>query len=200
LAKVYPIYDWHTSDVWLYPKQFGLDYNRAYDAMEMAGLSHPAQRCAPPYGEEPMQGLWLYATCFPEIWDKMAYRVAGAATAARYSTTPLYGYGGILEKPAGMPWPHWVRFWIGKHPQPYRSQIAARVQYWIRLHYSKTTDRIAPTAPHPETGTTWRFLTMVAMRGDYKDRKQPAMVGDIGRARERYAKDIAATPAAELEL
>ena len=79
------------------PAQFGWDHNAAYDVMEYAGISHNDQRCAPPYGEEPMRGLWTFAVCFPEIWDKMSRRVPGAATAARYSTTELYAFGGFPE-------------------------------------------------------------------------------------------------------
>jgi predicted phosphoadenosine phosphosulfate sulfurtransferase len=199
LFKVYPIYDWSTADVWTAPAQFGWDHNAAYDVMEYAGISHNDQRCAPPYGEEPMRGLWTFAVCFPEIWDKMSRRVPGAATAARYSTTELYAYGGIPEKPAGMSWPAFVRQWIEKHPQPYRGEIAARVKRWIDGHYDKTTEVIAPRAPHPVTGISWQFLMVIAMRGDYKDRKQPGMHGQtVARARERYEKELAQTPFTEL--
>jgi predicted phosphoadenosine phosphosulfate sulfurtransferase len=195
LWKVYPIYDWSTADVWTYPKQFKLDYNRAYDAMEMAGVSRNAQRCAPPYGEEPMQNLWMYSVCFPDIWDKMSNRVPGSATAARYSTTELYAFSALPSKPGNFTWPNWVRYWIAKHPQPYRSQIASRVQNWVRNHYGKTSDPIAPTVPHPDTGVSWRFLLMIAMRGDYKGRKQPVrpfrQEAEMKKAWEHYRKELA---------
>ncbi len=195
LWKVYPIYDWSTQDVWTAPKEFGWDYNRAYDAMEMAGISHNMQRCAPPYGEEPMASLWMFSVCFPEIWDKMSNRVQGAATAARYSRTELYAYGKLPDKPDGMSWPSFVRSWVEKHPQPYRGQIAARVKYWIDNHYDKTKDLIAPKATHPDTGISWRMLLQIAIRGDYKDRKVPHM----GTAsRERYLKEISETPVADI--
>ncbi len=51
--KVYPIYDWQTSDVWTAPQMFGWDYSSAYDLMEMAGISHHGQRVAPPFGTQP---------------------------------------------------------------------------------------------------------------------------------------------------
>jgi len=199
LVKVYPIYDWSTADVWTAPKLFGWDHNAAYDVMEAAGISHNDQRCAPPYGEEPMRGLWTFAICFPEIWDKMSNRVPGAATAARYSQTELYAYGGVPDKPAGMSWPAFIRQWIEKHPQPYRGEIAARVKRWIDGHHDKTKDFIAPRAPHPITGISWQFLLVIAMRGDYKDRKQPGMHGlTVAKARERYEKEMAVTPVSEL--
>ena len=194
LWKVYPIYDWRTQDVWTAPNQFGWDYNRSYDLMEMAGMSHKDQRCAPPYGEEPLQGLWTYACCFPDIWDKMSNRVPGAATAARYSQTQLYSFGKQPPKPADMTWPEYIRYWIDKHPQPYKGEIANRVRTWIENHYSKTTDLIAPKAPHPITGISWMFLLNIAIRGDYKDRRQPNM----GAPAEKYEADIKAVPVKEL--
>src|SRR3954469_7816083 len=80
----YPIYDWGTDDVWRAPARFGWDHNRAYDVMEMMGLTPHQQRCAPPYGEEPIQKLWTFQQGWPELWDKMSQRVPGAASAARY--------------------------------------------------------------------------------------------------------------------
>jgi predicted phosphoadenosine phosphosulfate sulfurtransferase len=173
LTKIYPIYDWRTSDVWLAPQMFGWDYNRAYDVMEMAGMSHAIQRCAPPFGEEPLQLLWMYSVCFPEVWDKMCKRVPGAATAARYSRTHLYSFVGGAIKHPDMTWPEFIVYTLNKHPEPYRSEITARVKGWLDLHYEKTTDPLAANAAHPLTGTSWRFLLNIASRGDYKDRRQP---------------------------
>jgi predicted phosphoadenosine phosphosulfate sulfurtransferase len=200
LSKVYPVYDWTTADVWTAPKMLGWDYNRAYDNMELIGMGHDAQRCAPPYGEEPMRGLYTFAVCFPDIWDRMSTRVPGAATAARYSRTELYAYGDKPKKPEGMTWPAFIRSWVMKHPEPYRGEIARRIANWVRTHCAKTMDHIAPRAPHPVTGVSWEFLLMIAVRGDYKGRKQAVMAGDVNAAKARYEKEIAATPVMEIKL
>lgn len=192
IFKVYPIYDWRTEDVWTAPDEFGWDYNRAYDVMELAGLSHMEQRCAPPYGEEPMKGLWTYQVCFPNIWDKMSSRVPGAATAARYSRTELYSFGSRPQRPPGMTWPEFIRHWIDKHPAEYRGEIAKRVRDWIDVHFSKTAEPIAARASHPVTGMSWEFLLMIAVRGDFKDRKQPPMAarGNADVVRRKYDQEI----------
>ncbi|NDA79055.1 MAG: DUF3440 domain-containing protein, partial [Actinobacteria bacterium] len=91
ISKAYPVYDWSTEDVWRAPSLLGWDYNRAYDVMEAAGITRNAARCSPPYGEQPYRGLAKFKTCWPDLWAKMTQRVHGAATAARYSTTELYG-------------------------------------------------------------------------------------------------------------
>src|SRR5690606_28798364 len=98
LWKGYPVYDWAEADLWTAFRNFGWDYNEAYDVMEMAGMPPGRQRCAPPFGEQPMINLWMYAECFPEIWDRMTERVPGAQTAARYASTELYSYGTRMDK------------------------------------------------------------------------------------------------------
>ena len=109
IFKAYPVYDWQTADIWTGPKKFNWDYNTAYDVMEKIGMTHSAQRCAPPFGEEPLQGLWTFAQCFPDIWDKMCYRVKGANTAARHALSVLYSNRKQPEKPefAAECWPRW---------------------------------------------------------------------------------------------
>jgi predicted phosphoadenosine phosphosulfate sulfurtransferase len=175
--KVCPIYDMKTVDVWTLPQKFKWDYNTTYDILEKLGLTHLQQRCAPPYGEEPMRGLWQYSVAFPDIWEKMQTRVAGAATAARYANTELYGFGGLPEKPKDMTWLEFVKYYIGKHPQPYRSEVAKRIQEQIDAHYQKTSEPILSTH-HYVTGVGWEYLLRIAMRGDYKGRKQPLFTTD----------------------
>ncbi len=175
--KVCPIYDMKTVDVWTLPQKFEWDYNTTYDILERLGLTHLQQRCAPPYGEEPMRGLWQYSVAFPDIWEKMQTRVAGAATAARYANTELYGFGGLPEKPKDMTWLEFVKYYVGKHPQPYRSEVAKRIQEQIDAHYQKTSEPILKTH-HYVTGVGWEYLLRIAMRGDYKGRKQPLFTTD----------------------
>lgn len=169
--KVYPIYDWSTEDVWTAPARFGWDYNRAYDAMEMAGISHGDQRCAPPYGEEPMRGLWMFKTCFPDVWDRMHDRVPGAATAARYSMTALYAFGEVPAKPPDLSWRDHIAALVEAHPVEIRGDIASRVGQTIRRHFVRVDEPILPYAAHPETGVSWNALLSLATRGDLKSRR-----------------------------
>lgn len=148
--------------------------NSAYDVMEMAGLAQSQQRCSPAYGEEPLQKLWTYAHCFPEIWDRMTDRVPGAASAARYATTELYGYGKRPEKPYMMSWEDFISSLIEQWPeQEQRAYVAGRVATELKKHYKKTNDPLAVNAPHPDSGMSWSFVTTIAMRGDFKTRRSP---------------------------
>lgn len=203
LYKVYPVYDWTTDDVWTAPALFGWDYNRAYDRLEMAGVPAGLQRCSPAFGEEPLEKLHTYATCFPDVWEKMVDRVPGVGCAARYARTELYAYRDRPDKPAGMAWPDFLSRYLAKYDTGDAAFVAERLRDEIRLHYRKTTHPITPTAKHPHTGVSWKYLLMLAMRGDYKGRKSPGADTDRdehGRppaARwRRYIADLAAVVAA----
>lgn len=189
--KGYPIYDWSTPDVWRAPAQLGWDTNEAYDLMEMAGMPWEAQRCAPPYGEQPMRGLWTFKVCFPELWDRMAVRVPGAQTAARYASTELYGAGraGFTgdDLAEGDTWDAKCARLLEEHPEGVRQFVANKIVTWAKWHYLHTTDPIL-FAPHPVTGVGWQFLLRVAEKGDFKDRLQPPhTLDETVRARMRSA-------------
>ena len=194
--KVYPVYDWQTADVWTAPHKFNWDYNHAYDVMEKIGMTHSAQRCAPPYGEEPLEGLWTFKECFPEIWDKMCYRVRGANTAARHALTVLYSNRKQPEKPDGMSWEEYIAYWIRKFPLKEQGMISERIQSLIKLHYRKTKEPILPKTAHPISGISWEFLLKIAVRGDFKGRKMEQFfskenVKEWESRKSMYAKELA---------
>jgi predicted phosphoadenosine phosphosulfate sulfurtransferase len=171
VSKVYPVYDWKTADVWTAPKLFGWDYNRAYDIMEMAGVKMTDQRCSPAFGEEPLEKLWTYATCFPDVWDRMLERVPGVGAAYRYARTELYAYGGVPDPPPGVSWQDHILEVVSRHDPDVQNKVVAGIRDKIARHYRQTTDPILPTARHPMTGMSWRRLYMLASRGDLKNRK-----------------------------
>jgi predicted phosphoadenosine phosphosulfate sulfurtransferase len=185
--KIYPIYDWTDHDVWTAPNKFEWDYNHAYDVMEAAGVPASQQRCSPAFGFEPIQKLWTYKTCFPEIWEKMIYRVAGANTAIRYATTEIYGYGRLPEKPSDMRWEEFIVHFVKKQSPENAPKVAYRLKEAIRQHHTKTLDPILYEAAHHESGLSWKFLLMLAMRGDPKNRKDFSS-GVAKQGSEKYIK------------
>lgn len=170
-----PIYDWTADDVWLAPKLFGWDYNRTYDVFDKAGVTKHQQRVCPPYGEEPLGGLYQYAECWPQLWHKMLARVPGAATAARYARTELYGYGGI-KLPHGKTWRGWFDDLVAMWPPSQQQTIRRNISYLISLHVKKTNGRnIKEEEADPISGASWKFFCELAMRGDLKGRRSNSM-------------------------
>lgn len=196
--KAYPIYDWRTEDVWTAPARFGWDYNRAYDLMAMAGVAPWAQRCSPAFGEEPLEKLWTYAQCFPDVWAKMVHRVPGVGAAARYARTELYGYRDRPEKPADMSWPDFLLHYLNKFRPEDAALIADRLRVEIRTHYRKVTSPIVVKTRHPDSGVSWNWLLMIAMRGDFKNRKQAGQefkgdgTPETARTWRKYCDEVAA--------
>ncbi len=193
--KAYPIYDWTTEDVWTAPAKFGWDYSSAYDLMEMIGVPAAKQRLAPPFGEQPMRGLYIWRECFPDIWDRLQMRVPGAATGARYSRTELYAAGDTIAKPPNMSWEEYIASLIARHPdEKVKRQTARKVRNAIRMHYRLTTDPIASKAYHPISGINWYSLAKLAERGDTKDRWTRKLIGDdpdvLARAWEKYRANL----------
>lgn len=166
-----PIYDWATEDVWVAPQKLGWDYNRTYDILSLLGTPPSLQRCTPPFGEEPLNGLWQYAQGWPELWHKMISRVDGVATAGRYALTDLYGTR-PKEPPPGQTWKDWCYSLLDLYPPDIKRQVAANVVEIIKLHQSKTKSPIPEIDSDPASGVSWKWLCQIINRGDLKGRKQ----------------------------
>lgn len=186
---VSPIYDWTTFDVWTAPRMFGWDYNRAYDLMAMAGMAPSDQRVCPPYGEEPLSGLWIYAQCWPDMWHKMIARVHGAATAGRYARTQLYGFGN-MERPRGLTWREWTMRLIELYPPALRKVVAASIAQLLAAHKEKTQRPVPDEKADLRTGLSWKFLAMIANRGDLKGRRLGQVTAQASVARAQQGVNL----------
>lgn len=170
-ASAYPIYDWNSVDVWRLVREGGFDYNQTYDILNRTRLHENflAQRVCPPFGDEPLRGLWKYAECWPEFWHRMLNRVPGVNTAWRYANTELYCKP---VKPDEMTWREYMELLI-ENWECDRTQIAIRekIDMLVRKHYDRTVFEIEETRTHPLTGVSWKFLAMIASKGDLKGRQ-----------------------------
>ena len=184
-----PIYDWTAVDVWTAPRLLGWDYNHAYDLMYKAGVPTLQQRVCPPYGEEPLGGLWLYATCWPDLWDRMIRRVDGAATAGRYCRTQLYGFGAV-EKPPQFNWKEFTFYLLDLYPDDLKKRIGESIAQMIRKHETKTSRPIHDSDADLLTGMSWRFIAGIVNRADLKDRRKNKVEQEAINMRARLGMDI----------
>lgn len=183
--RAFPIYDWSSEDVWLAVHKFGWDYNKTYDIFNQTRL-HGAflkQRVCPPFGEEPLRGLWVYSECFPEMWHKMLYRVEGVATAWRYANTELYSNAN--EKPEHLSYKDYLNVIIDSYDHDAKNTLKKNINMYINLHRKKTSQSIPQDEAHPLSGVSWKFLCRVAIRGDFKGRQSNNLTPLAVRRREQ---------------
>lgn len=174
IQNCYPIYDWTTEDVWLAPERFGWDYNHAYDVMAKMGTPLSLQRCCPPFGEQPLRGLWKFKQCWPSLWAKMVERVHGAATAARYANTELYGVGVSEDDlPEGKTWREFTMNALANLTPESRREAADAIAGCISSHNKRTNSRPIPDdEPDPQSGFCWKTLYIAAKVGGNKFGRQ----------------------------
>ena len=170
----HPIYDWSSQDVWKLVHEWDIDYNKTYDIFNKTELSNKflTQRVCPPFGEEPLRGLWIYAECFPDLWHKMLNRVEGVATAWRYANTELYGVGGI-QKPDELSWKEYLSYIVDTYSGKEKKFVVENINRYITLHKERAKDSIADIDANPLTGISYRWLCKIAHKGDFKGRQLP---------------------------
>lgn len=179
-----PIYDWTSIDVWTAPKMFGWDYNTAYDLMTMAGMPLSMQRVCPPFGEEPLGNLWIYAECWPQLWHKMTARVPGANTAGRYASSELYGYGGKFERPQGMTWQQYTYSLLELYPPDVAEIMKTSLESILAKHASMSKKPVHETEENLITGVSWKLLANIMHRGDLKKRRAGGLINKATMVRD----------------
>jgi len=191
-----PIYDWKAEDVWVAASREGWDYNRAYDVQALMGTTVTQQRVTPPFGEEPLGGLWKYPEGWPELWERMLRRVDGVGTAGRYARTDLYG-AAMKEPPPGMTWQQWAWSLLELYEPRERAQIARGIAQVIKMHRKKTRRPIHETQDDVMSGLSWRYICQIVSRGDLKNRKKGQLTQRAITAAQRAGLTFAQVKALE---
>ncbi len=173
LFNVYPIYDWRTSDVWVYHAKTGKPHNHVYDLMQQAGLPLGRQRLCQPYGDDQRRGLWLYHILEPETWYRIVNRVSGANSGASYVVEMgnVSGYSRI-NKPPGHTYKSFCNLLLSTMPKVSRDHFLDRfrkfIQGWKGRGYR---DGIPDEAPYvleqAHWAPSWRRLCKVLLRNDW---------------------------------
>jgi predicted phosphoadenosine phosphosulfate sulfurtransferase len=172
--NVYPIYDWHVSDIWKFHAQFpDRPHNQAYDRMHLAGLSPHQMRLCQPYGDDQKRGLWLFHLIEPQTWGKVVARVNGANSGALYieERGNVTGYNKITLPP-GHTWRSFCNLLLSTMPEVTREHYLVRFRSWLKgWHDRGYRDGIPDFAP-PELekkywAPSWRRLCKVLLRNDW---------------------------------
>jgi predicted phosphoadenosine phosphosulfate sulfurtransferase len=172
--NAYPIYDWTTSDLWLYHyKNPQLPYNKVYDYMHKAGLSPAQMRICQPYGDDQRRGLWLYHILEPQTWYKVVARVNGVNSGALYiqETGNATGYAKI-SKPENHTWKSFCNLLLSSLPDKTRDHYITKfkvfMKWWKARGYPDGIPEEAPAVLEAQKlAPSWRRLCKVLLRNDY---------------------------------
>lgn len=172
--NVYPIYDWKTSDIWLYHSKFpDREHNKIYDLMHKAGVKFSQQRLCQPYGDDQRRGLWLYHLLEPKTWYKVVARVNGVNSASLYINEKgnINGYNKIA-KPDGHTWKSFCNLLLSTMPEVTREHYIIRFKAFIKGWKNRGyVDGIPDEAPKvledKQWAPSWRRMCKVLLRNDW---------------------------------
>jgi predicted phosphoadenosine phosphosulfate sulfurtransferase len=171
--NVYPVYDWKTSDIWIYHAKTGLCHNELYDRMHQAGLTINQMRICQPYGDDQRRGLWLFHLIEPETWSRVVARVNGANSGALYVQEwgNINGYRKI-SKPKGHTWKSFATLLVKSMPpktqEHFENKIFKFIVWWGERGYPDGIPDAADYALEAKRkAPSWRRVCKSLLRNDY---------------------------------
>lgn len=197
LWNVYPLYDWKTSDIWVYHAKTKTPYNRLYDRMHQAGLTPHQMRICQPYGDDQRKGLWLFHTIEPETWARIVARVNGANQGALYADER----GNILgnqrvSKPEGMSWEAFALLLLNSMPPKmsdhYKDKIAVFIKWYRGRGYPEgIPDEADEQLERDKKVPSWRRVCKMLLRNDFWAKGLGFSLQKSGTAHARYKEMMA---------
>jgi len=172
--NLYPIYDWKTSDIWIYHAKFpNKSYNKLYDLMHGAGLTIHQMRLCQPYGDDQRRGLWLFHLIEPNTWAKVVSRVNGANSGALYvmESGNINGYNKI-SKPKNHTWQSFAEMFVSSLPpqtkEHFQNKIILFQKWWIARGYPDgIPDEVDQILESKRLAPSWRRVCKTLLRNDY---------------------------------
>jgi len=172
--NIYPIYDWHVTDIWKFHAVFNdKPHNPVYDRMHLAGVSLHMMRLCQPYGDDQKRGLWLYHLIEPQTWGRVVARVNGANSGALYieERGNVTGYNKITLPP-GHTWRSFCNLLLATMPAITREHYLIRFRSWIEGWHMRGYRTGIPDFAPPELekkywAPSWRRMCKVLLRNDW---------------------------------
>lgn len=87
---VYPIYDWKDTDIWLYIKEYNLDFPDAYIDLYRTGRARNRLRLSNFFAAETVQSILNVAETDPELWRRIEAREPNAYMVLLYWDSELF--------------------------------------------------------------------------------------------------------------
>lgn len=166
--KIYPIYDWKTTDIWVANKKFNYEYNKIYDLFYQAGLNINQMRVANPFHACGLDNLKLYRAIEPKIWGKLLNRVNGVNFGSIYGGTSAVAYR-ELTKPKHFTWEQYAKFLMDTNPQPaHHEKIYQFVAKWKQQGYPDGIPDEADNQMEKKRDVpSWRRVCACLLKNDF---------------------------------
>lgn len=173
LFNIYPIYDWKTSDIWIFHWKFkDLWYNNVYEKMLKAGVKLWDQRLCQPFWDDQKKWIWLYQILEPNTRYSLIRRVSGVNSWSLYIKERWAINGNtFIEKPEWYTWERYVNFLLSTMPTKTRGNYITRFKTFIAWWKKRWYDKIPDEAPHDlEVAArvpSWKRMCRSILRNDY---------------------------------
>jgi predicted phosphoadenosine phosphosulfate sulfurtransferase len=170
LYNVYPIYDWKTSDIWIYNGKFSKPYNKLYDRMHQAGLSIHQARICQPYGDDQRRGLWLFHIIEPETWSRVVARVNGANQGALYVQESGNVLGNMkVTKPEHLNWQQFAYLLLDSLPPQIKNHYENKIAVYLKWYQDRGYMHGIPDegAITDKKTPSWTRICKALLRNDY---------------------------------
>jgi predicted phosphoadenosine phosphosulfate sulfurtransferase len=182
---IYPIYDWKTSDVWLYLKNEQVDIPIIYLWMYQAGIPKNQLRICQYFSVDCVGSLVHIAEYEPGLWEKILKREPNAYLAALYWDSELYRRSSKQRREAEKPkdYKALVKHMLFEEPDKYfTTDLTRRVATQYRKLIIKMDGMARPR--------DYRKIYDALMAGDPKLRTLRAINMDIFSSYAEYAKQF----------
>ncbi len=97
-TKIYPIYDWKNSDVWLYLLQQGIDVPDIYLKMWQAGMNKNQMRISQFFSVDTARSLVRMNEFYPDLMERIIRREPNAYLASLYWDSEMFGRRSSVRK------------------------------------------------------------------------------------------------------
>jgi len=167
---VYPLYDWNTSDDWVYYAKTDKPYPPLYDLMFKAGITINQMRVDEPAGETQRIGLWMYHLIEPELWAKMVTRLSGINAGSMYCRERGNILGNqTLKLPEGHTWKSFSMFLLDTMPPATSNHYKNKISVYLNWYRTRGYPDDIPddgniTIKEPPS---WKLICRTLLRNDY---------------------------------
>lgn len=187
--KVFPIYDWKDSDVWLYIKENHLDFPDAYIDLYRVGVSRHRLRLCNFFAAESIAGLRYIAETDAKLWERIEQREPNAYLTLLYWDSEMFKRStrkrAALEGESTKDYRELCRQMLFVEPEKYfTNEGTRRVADRYRKFYIKSHDVMRPR--------DFKHMYEAMIAGDPKLRTLRALYVTVYSAYAKYAGESAA--------